>query len=136
MFEETANSDDDGGVADFLAYRDYCDSAPAPWPTADLNVWGVNACVTPDIIFRRGFCVWLIDFTKSPCNNLAPDPVECLGVQGVEIIPDIVLPQRVPRAARGRSRRSRTIRGRASKSSDGDGGPRCRYRLNSTCEVQ
>ncbi|MET4483144.1 hypothetical protein [Bradyrhizobium sp. F1.13.3] len=68
----------------------------------------------------RDFCDNTIQYSHQPCSRTTPDPVACLGDQGVIDTSAIVLPRRVPRAARARSRRSRVVRGRASES-DGDG---------------
>lgn len=125
MFEGIADSGYTDGLLEFLSWHP-CDTAPAA-STADLNVAGVNASVPFAIIFYRDFCDDLIAKLNCPCNNSIPDPVACLGDQGVKFVSEVFIPERVPRAARARSRRARLIRGKASEPSDGDGdGPgRC-----------
>jgi hypothetical protein len=89
-------------------------------PVADLS--GVEACA-PEIARFRGYCAWLITFTNSPCNRAAPDPVACLGAQGVDITPDILRPKSRPRAARSRRRHAHTtVRGKSSDPDDGGDG--------------
>jgi hypothetical protein len=112
MFEETV------ATAEF----EYCLWLKALL-ASDLGMKGVNAAAPPAILAGRNFCENQLAILNCPCNAAMPDMVQCLDVQGIEIVSEIILPQRVPRAARARSRRSRVVRGRASESSsDGDGG--------------
>jgi len=87
------------------------------------------------ITYYRGFCDWLIAFTHCPCNRAAPDPVACLGDQGVDIGANILLPKSRPRAARSRRRRARVVRGK-STDPDSDDPSRRNPRLRTTRRAQ
>jgi hypothetical protein len=116
MLEEQPVADDCGHFSWWLIDSLFPDDA-----NGVLTSSGVEAGA-PEFSRFSGYCAWLITFTNSPCNRAAPDPVACLGAQGVDIAPDVLRPKLRPRAASSRRRRAHTIvRGKSSDPDDGDG---------------